>query len=96
VRLVLNDFLLNPGPSVGPLPAVEGLQLPADAAPSDDAASDPQRAEEHDDFGLMRTFIDRWRKRLPAALAAGVGAASREPPGNRELGQILDDFDDLD
>jgi hypothetical protein len=40
-------------------------------------------------FGLMGSFIARWRARLPEALAAGAGSEVRIPPGNSELIQLL-------
>lgn len=77
-RLILNDFILNPGGALGGLPPVEGVELP----PEQDAA-----------FGVLNTVVARWRRRLPAALAAGAGADAREPPGNRELETILASLD---
>jgi hypothetical protein len=41
-------------------------------------------------FGSMASWVWRWQRRLPEALAAGAGAALQIPPGNDELKQLLE------
>ena len=62
VRIILNDYILNPGPSQAPLPL-------------DDAAAGSAFAADHDfsRFGPMAPLLERWAKRLPQALALGAG-----------------------
>jgi len=69
VLLILNDYVMNPGSSDGPLEKVE-------------------ETDGHD-FGLMKPFIQRWRGRLPLALASAAGKHTEIPSGNDELDQIL-------
>ena len=45
-----------------------------------------------DDFGLMSSFVDRWRSRLPEVLAAGAGAEIHIPPGNDDLIELLEPY----
>jgi hypothetical protein len=96
VRIILNDFLMNPGTSQtpisppDPIAAGEGeSQAPAaeppDASP---AGGDPLAA-----FGLMEPLLDRWLNRLPQALALGAGEHVQIPPGNPELVQVLEPFE---
>lgn len=72
IRVILNDFVMNPGPN----------DLPLDATSSDDDR----------DFGLMGSFIRRWRSRLPHALAMAAGDHVNIPSGNQELQQLLNKF----
>lgn len=81
VRIIVNDFILNPGPSMTPLSAAEL------AAESEVAENDFER------FGLMASFIARWARRLPEALARGAGEHVNIPPGNGELVKILEPFE---
>ncbi|MGD0516131.1 MAG: virulence factor SrfC family protein [Thermoguttaceae bacterium] len=83
VRIILNDYLINPGPSMAPI-AIE------------DPCKERGKAEDGDDFdrfGLMASFLRRWTKRLPLALALGAGEQVRVPSGNSELTQILEPFE---
>ena len=41
----------------------------------------------------MASFVRRWAKRLPLALALGAGEHVKLPPGNSELIQILEPFE---
>ena len=77
-RIVMNDFMMNPGPSA--------RSLKKDGDPE---------AEEADgeEFGLMASFISRWRSRLPEALASAAGTEIQIPPGNEDLTQIVEQFD---
>ncbi len=68
-RLILNDFVMNPGPSAEPLEELEETN--------------------GGDFGLMDSFVMRWRRRLPLALASAAGEHTVIPPGNDELQQLL-------
>jgi len=72
VRVVLNDFVMNPG---------------QDATPLDNAASADNR-----DYGLMGSFVRRWRSRLPEALASAAGAHVNIPAGNDQLHELLSRF----
>ena len=45
-----------------------------------------------DDFGLMGSFVTRWRSRLPEVLASGAGAEIKIPPGNDALIEVLEPF----
>jgi len=84
VRIIMNDFLMNPGPSMAPLKAEEL----SDQTPKEDGSDDrPAR------FGLMASFIRRWLNRLPQALALGAGEHVQVPPGNDELIKILEPFE---
>ncbi len=74
VRIILNDYVMNPGPSP------ELLEEVAD--------------EDVDDFGLMGTFVRRWRGRLPETMASGAGSVIHIPPGNAELMELLDPYDE--
>ena len=84
VRIILNDYLMNPGPSMAPIQAPDAAEAP----PAD--AVDPARLEE---FGLMGALVKRWTNRLPQALAQGAGEHVQVPPGNVELVQTLEPFD---
>ncbi|MCA9246428.1 MAG: hypothetical protein KDA42_04910 [Planctomycetales bacterium] len=74
VRIMMNDYVMNPGPDEKPLAEV-------------DTAADDQ-------FGLMAPLVSRWRGRLAAALASGAGAEVRIPPGNTELYELLEPYDE--
>ncbi len=84
VRIILNDYVLNPGPSQAPLPLDEAV------------AAGRQRSSAEQDFsrfGLMASFVERWAKRLPQALALGAGEHVKLPPGNGALIHILEPYD---
>ncbi len=71
VRLVLNDYVMNPGQSKTALDTqVDLSDLP--------------------DYGLMTTFVHRWKTRLPEILAAGGGENVGIPHGNEELFTLLE------
>ena len=72
VRVILNDYVLSPGPSDEPLE-------------TDVDGSDK-------DFGLMDSFVHKWRGRLPAALASTAGEHVFIPEGNDELRQLRSTF----
>lgn len=77
VRIILNDYVLNPGPSAAAMSSGE-------PANNDNDGSDR--------FGLMEAFVRRWAKRLPSALALGAGEFVRVPPGNEELSRLVQPF----
>jgi len=83
VRIILNDFVLNPGTSLTPVEVPEGEE-----------AGDGNGEEDYGRFGLMATFLRRWVSRLPWALALGAGEHVKLPPGNAELIAILEPFED--
>jgi hypothetical protein len=72
VRMMLNDFVMNPGPT--------GEHL----AEVDDS--------DEEEYGLMGSFVTRWRARLPVALASGAGAEVHIPPGNSELIELMEPY----
>jgi hypothetical protein len=73
VGIMMNDFVLNPGPSDEPIEQTE------DANP--------------EDFGLMASFLTRWSSRLPEFLASGAGLEIRVPPGNSQLTEIIQRYE---
>jgi hypothetical protein len=80
VRIILNDYIMNPGSSMTPLGAEE--------------TGPPGRpAEDYERFGLMAALLRRWVGRLPAALALGAGEHVKLPPGNSQLIKILEPFE---
>ncbi|HIQ22246.1 MAG TPA: hypothetical protein EYH34_13560 [Planctomycetes bacterium] len=86
VRIIMNDFLMNPGPGQTPIKSPQKTVNP-----------EPEDGEEDetvfDRFGLMATFVRRWAKRLPQALALGAGEHVQIPPGNKELIEILEPYE---
>jgi len=87
VRIILNDYLINPGPSQRPIASPQRV-APADAPPQEE-----ERAEDVERFGLMADFVRRWCRRLPQALAMGAGEHVQIPPGNPELITILEPYE---
>jgi hypothetical protein len=81
-RMILTDFVLNPGPSQAPIPCDELGERDADA----------NNQQKFDRFGLMASLLCRWYYRLPGALAEGAGTHLRIPAGNSELIEILEPF----
>jgi hypothetical protein len=82
VRIILNDYIMNPGPSRAPIFAAD-----AAAVKKDNGDQDFTR------FGLMASFVQLWVNRMPLALALGAGEHIRLPPGNMELIHILEPFE---
>jgi hypothetical protein len=87
VRILMNDFLMNPGPSMAPIAAPETPGVSREEAEKDQPQAD------YGAFGLMGGFVKRWVQRLPQALASGAGEHVQVPPGNSQLISILDPFD---
>ena len=85
VRIVLNDFVMNPGPGMTPLTDV----VLSEAAVEVTARSKKTKELLNADYGLMSTVLNRWRGRLGSALASGAGQDVKIPPGNSELVEIL-------
>lgn len=85
VRIIMNDWLMNPGPSM------------ASIAPSLSAAEgegvNHEKNDDFDRFGLMAAFVERWVNRLPQALPLGAGEHIQIPPGNAELMTILEPYE---
>ena len=84
VRIILNDYVLNPGPS----------QVPKES--EDPTLQAEQRGVEQQDFsrfGLMASFVRRWALCLPPALALGAGEHIKLPPGNGQLIHILEPYE---
>jgi hypothetical protein len=84
VRVILNDFVMNPGPSMAPI---------ADPQKSADPKPDEPQEDRFGRFGLMAAFVQRWATRLPQALALGGGEHVQIPPGNAELIRTLEPFE---
>lgn len=82
VRIILNDFVMNPGPSLAPIEAPEG-----------DTTGQIGDEQSYAGFGLMGSIVRRWSNRLPLCLALGAGEHVQIPPGNPELIEILDPFE---
>lgn len=82
-RIILNDFLMNPGPGMAPL----------EAADAGEGAKADHNAQAFQRFGLMASFVGRWVSRLPQALALGAGEHVQVPPGNAELTKILEPWE---
>lgn len=85
VRMVLNDFVMNPGPSMAALTDVVFPESTVEVT----ARSKKTKELLPPDYGLMTTVLDRWRGRLGSALASGAGADVKIPPGNDDLVAIL-------
>jgi len=79
VRIILNDYVMNPGPSMTPIEPPEGER--------------EEREEDFNRFGLMGSFVERWTTRLPLALALGAGEHVKLPPGNSQIIDILAPFE---
>lgn len=91
VRIILNDFILNPGPSMTAMQAAElAVQPDEEEGIAAGQVADSPYAEP---FGLMAEFVARWARRLPEALARGAGEHVHIPPGNGELVRILEPFE---
>jgi len=86
VRIVLNDYLLNPGPSM------EAIESPEDKD-ADRDEDQSENGENYERFGLMASFVKRWSTRLPQVLALGAGEHVKLPPGNSQLIEMLEPFD---
>jgi hypothetical protein len=85
VRIIMNDFLMNPGPSQTP---IRNPQKSDDPEPQEEEAT-PNLER----FGLMASFVRRWVQRLPQALALGAGEHIQIPPGNADLITMLEPYD---
>ena len=86
VRIILNDQLMNPGPSQTP------IKSPQRVLEGEEGEGEGRR-EGFQRFGLMAGFVRRWASRLPQALALGAGEHVQIPPGNPELIKILEPYD---
>ena len=82
VRIILNDYVMNPGP---------GLARIESAEPEGERKKDDE--EDFSRFGLMGSFVRRWANRLPLALALGAGEHIKLPPGNGQLIKVLEPFE---
>jgi len=82
-RIILNDFVMNPGSSQTPIASPD---VPAEEEPK--AAVEPLTG-----YGLMAPLLSRWESRLPQSLGLGAGEHIEIPPGNCELIQILEPFE---
>ena len=89
IRVILNDFVLNPGPDDGPLP-----ESPADRdnVLGERANNGATAKGNHGAYGLMTPFVTRWKGRLSETLGSAAGAHVKIPSGNDDLRKILDRF----
>jgi hypothetical protein len=87
VRIILNDFVMNPGASLAPIAAPE---QPGQQAEPEEAAAGDGDVER---FGLMASLIARWASRMPMALALAAGEHVKLPPGNAQLIDTLAPFE---
>lgn len=62
--------------------------------PTDERVEEVENAS-MDDYGLMAPFVTRWNSRLPEFLASGAGNEVRVPPGNSELQELIDRYDNV-
>ncbi|MHC4402903.1 MAG: virulence factor SrfC family protein [Planctomycetota bacterium] len=88
-RIVMNDYVMNPGPGMAPIKSPQ--KTVDDGEKAQEEPESPQ--EEFDRFGLMAGFVRRWVLRLPQALALGAGEHVQIPPGNPVLIEILAPYD---
>ena len=84
VRIILNDYVMNPGPSMAPIKPPE---------PGDRQTDGEKEEDQYERFGLMASFVKRFATRLPMALALGAGEHIKLPPGNGQLIHILEPFE---
>jgi len=95
VRTIVNDFVMNPGPSLAPIQTEDTTgddqDEPSEGVGASGSGEPDQR--QFDTFGLMGSFVQRWDQRMPAALALGAGEHIKLPPGNSELIDMLEPFD---
>jgi hypothetical protein len=88
VRVIMNDFLMNPGPSQA------AMKSPQKTIESEEGDGEEEGQEsEYEKYGLMASFVRRWTTRLPQALALGAGEHVQIPPGNPELITILEPYE---
>ena len=94
VQIIMNDFVMNPGPSMTPIKSPQKT-VDEHGNPIEAPAVENMDLEEEDfeRFGLMASFVQRWVQRLPQALALGAGEHVQIPPGNDEIIKILDPFE---
>ena len=94
-RIILNDFIMNPGPSLAPMAPAEAAADDAQpaAAPSGQDEGADRGGEDYERFGLMASVVRRWRERMPWALALAAGEHVKLPPGNAQLIDILAPFE---
>ena len=85
-RIILNDYVTNPGPAMTSIKPPENDDEPAEPVPQEDAA-------DYERFGLMASFVRRMATRLPQAIALGAGEHTKLPPGNEQLIDMLDPFE---
>jgi len=83
VRIILNDYVMNPGPSITPI------------KPPDESQERKEKPGGNDleRYGLMASFLQRWISRVPMALALGAGEHVKLPPGNGQLIKILEPWE---
>ena len=89
VKLILEDYIMNPGPSQ------EAIAPPQLETEDENKEPHEKPLEYYSNYGSTAGFMKRWCERLPEALALGAGDHVQIPPGNDELIQILDPFESV-
>jgi hypothetical protein len=89
IRVILNDFVLNPGPNALPLGRSTSDDVPS---PGGGDGNGTSANGDHGAYGLMTPFVSRWKERLAAALSSAAGEHVEIPSGNDQLREILDQF----
>ena len=90
-RIIMNDYVMNPGPSMTPIPAPQ--KTAEEREGGDGERGDQVESGDSTRFGLMAGFLRRWSERLPQALALGAGEHVQIPPGNPELIEVLEPYE---
>ena len=80
VRIILNDYVMNPGPSMAPIKSPDQPWRTTDGR---------RAGETIERFGLMASFVNAGHDGCRMALALGAGEHVKLPPGNGELIHIL-------
>jgi hypothetical protein len=103
VRVILNDYVMNPGPDMKPMEDPEAKQKEeVESAlagvyrhedPEEKARKEEAQRQKWLRYGLMGKFVERWSTRMPLALALGAGEHVKVPPGNAELIKLLAPFE---
>lgn len=105
VQVILNDYVMNPGPGVAKLVDPEAKQKEEEQqavagvyrheSDDDKAKREEEERQKWLSYGLMGGFVERWSTRMPLALALGAGEHIKLPPGNAELIDMLSPFEKI-
>ncbi len=95
IRVILNDFVLNPGPDDGAWHEPAGVSPDGDVSPDKDATGSGASNGMEYPHGLMTPFVNRWKGRLSEALSSAAGEHTEIPAGNEKLRKTLDRYKNL-